>query len=39
MWSQELGSVIFMGPFQLEIFYDSMTSLTGLHDVFLELEM
>ena len=39
MWSQELGSVIFMGPFQLGMFYDSMTSLTWLHNVFLELEM
>lgn len=24
VWNQELGSMVFMGPFQLWVFYDSM---------------
>lgn len=30
VWSQELDSMIHMGPFQLEMFYDSMTCVNGV---------
>lgn len=36
MWSQELYSVVFVGPFQLGRFYDSVISLaSGLLFIFL----